>query len=371
MTADLFHQGHINILKNMKSLCQTLVVGLSTDKRASLNKRNTWFSYEHRKATLLACKYVDAVVEDIGATKQESYQRIPFDVLFIGDDYIGTEEYVSFQKSHPHVTVYFLPRTNTVSTSDLITLFEDRVKDGLTVLAYGINGPLFRWKLDKRDIVIKNILVGIRESCVFKGEDVYNISVPPPRNWKGESESLFPMIGGVNSMREILIFDELSHLPWTPFIESKLVYSSDSLESPVDNTQKSMAIRIEHMLHERKFPSKIYSLYMKHCGQTLKSLILKTVEDHGTDWAKTLLDSILEQVCIQIEDMREIGVVHGDLHPENVCVALDGTVRFVDFGWCMSSKFKMDRKETIYYETCLKENFDKKHFVKSLEAFKF
>ena len=76
MSGDMIHTGHVNILKVCKSLCQTLIVGLTTDTLATKQKRKPWIKYRDRKSVIEALEYVDAVVEHNGQSKQEAYRRL-------------------------------------------------------------------------------------------------------------------------------------------------------------------------------------------------------------------------------------------------------------------------------------------------------
>ena len=70
-----------------------------------------------------------------------------------------------------------------------------------------------------------------------------------------------------------------------------------------------------------------------------------------------------------IEEMRDLGIVHGDLHSDNILIK-DGNVSIIDFGWCMSKTFEMEKDELEFFENCFKINFDYLHFTESLEFYK-
>lgn len=133
MTCDLMHEGHINLLKNAKTMCDQLIVGLTTDELAIRQKRQTYFNFTHRKTLLEACRYVDVVVENRGYSKEVDYQKLKFDRLFIGDDYYDRDEYKDFEVKYPCVPVIYLPRTSHVATSELIADFQNRLVQTLTV----------------------------------------------------------------------------------------------------------------------------------------------------------------------------------------------------------------------------------------------
>ena len=87
---DMFHIGHLNILKRAKELCDFLIVGVSTDELVREYKhKSPIISYDNRKAIVEACKYVDKVVPQVNRDKMSAYHRLHFDVMFVGDDWKG------------------------------------------------------------------------------------------------------------------------------------------------------------------------------------------------------------------------------------------------------------------------------------------
>jgi glycerol-3-phosphate cytidylyltransferase-like family protein len=97
-------------------MCDVLVVGLTTDELAVQQKRKTMLSWPDRKAVLESLWMVDAVVAHDGDSKDTAWEKLNFDVLFIGDDYFGTAEYKSFDR----VPIIYLPRTPYVSSRQLL-----------------------------------------------------------------------------------------------------------------------------------------------------------------------------------------------------------------------------------------------------------
>lgn len=118
-TFDLLHEGHYELLKKCKTFCKILIVGLVTDELGIKQKRKPVLDYSHRKIILENSKYVDFVIPFNGASKQEDFTKIRFDVLFISDEYHFTEEYSSFENDTKNIPVYYFPRTATISTSDI------------------------------------------------------------------------------------------------------------------------------------------------------------------------------------------------------------------------------------------------------------
>ena len=81
---DMFHIGHLNILKRGKELCDFLSVGVSTDELVREYKhKSPIISYDNRKAIVEACKYVDKVVPQVNRDKMSAYHRLHFDVMFV------------------------------------------------------------------------------------------------------------------------------------------------------------------------------------------------------------------------------------------------------------------------------------------------
>ena len=76
---DMFHIGHLNILKRAKELCDFLIVGVSTDELVREYKhKSPIISYDNRKAIVEACKYVDKVVPQVNRDKMSAYHRLHF-----------------------------------------------------------------------------------------------------------------------------------------------------------------------------------------------------------------------------------------------------------------------------------------------------
>jgi len=75
---DLFHSGHVLHLKELKELdgqCNFLIVGIISDKNASLYKRPPIYSEQDRKILIQSCKYVDQVVEDAPLIVNQQFMK--------------------------------------------------------------------------------------------------------------------------------------------------------------------------------------------------------------------------------------------------------------------------------------------------------
>lgn len=115
---DLFHIGHLNLLRRAKQYCDYLVVGVHPD--GSHKGKELFIPLEERLEIVGACKYVDKVMtctsEDIDA-----YDEIKFDYLFVGSDYKGTERFNRYEKElgPKGVKIIYFPYTKGTSSTQL------------------------------------------------------------------------------------------------------------------------------------------------------------------------------------------------------------------------------------------------------------
>lgn len=115
---DLFHAGHIMMLKEAKSNCEYLIVGLQTDPRIDRPEKNKPIqSIFERFVQLEACKYVDEIV--VYATEKELIDILhsyPINVRFVGDEY-KDKEFTG--KDLEHIQIYYNSRKHSFSTTEL------------------------------------------------------------------------------------------------------------------------------------------------------------------------------------------------------------------------------------------------------------
>lgn len=115
-TFDLFHYGHVNLLKRAKQLGDYLIVGLSTDEFNSIKGKKSYFNYEERKQILDSCKYIDLVIPETGWDQKKSdVHKYNIDILAVGDDWVGTLDYLKEEG----IEVIYLPRTPEISTTKI------------------------------------------------------------------------------------------------------------------------------------------------------------------------------------------------------------------------------------------------------------
>ena len=124
---DMFHIGHLNILRNAKEQCDYLIVGVSTDEVVqSYKHKSPVIPFEQRIAIVESIKYVDRVVAQTTMNKMEAWQTLKFDVLFHGNDWQNSDMYNKIIKefSEVGVDVVFLPHTPGVSSTDIAQKME-------------------------------------------------------------------------------------------------------------------------------------------------------------------------------------------------------------------------------------------------------
>ncbi len=117
---DMFHIGHLNILKKAKEQCDRLIVGVSTDELVeSYKNKRPIIPFSERCAIVEACRYVDEVIPQSDRDKIAAFKRIKFDAMFVGDDWKGKPLFVEVEKyldSNGACVVYFPYTKGTSST---------------------------------------------------------------------------------------------------------------------------------------------------------------------------------------------------------------------------------------------------------------
>ena len=119
---DMFHIGHLNILRRAKERCDYLIVGVSTDECVESYKHHTpIIPYEQRSAIVAAIKFVDEVVPQTTMDKLEFLKKRHFDVMFHGDEWKGTELYNKYEEEFAKygAKIEFLNHTEGISSSIL------------------------------------------------------------------------------------------------------------------------------------------------------------------------------------------------------------------------------------------------------------
>ena len=119
---DMFHIGHLNIIRKSKELCDQLIVGVSTDEVVKSYKHKTpIIPFDERIAIVSALKYVDRAVPQTSMNKMQAWEKLHFNAIFHGSDWKGSDMYNKMidEFKKVGVDVIFLPHTEGVSSTFL------------------------------------------------------------------------------------------------------------------------------------------------------------------------------------------------------------------------------------------------------------
>ena len=128
---DLFHIGHLNLLKNAKGMCDKLVVGVTTDDLVTYKGKHALIPFEDRAEIVRSIKYVDAVVPQSDMDKLTMCKKLGASVLFVGDDWYETEKWKDYERelNEYGIKIIYFPYTKGVSSTIIReTLIEAREK---------------------------------------------------------------------------------------------------------------------------------------------------------------------------------------------------------------------------------------------------
>jgi glycerol-3-phosphate cytidylyltransferase len=126
---DLFHIGHLTLLKNAKGLCDKLIVGVTVDELVSYKNKRAVIPFEERLEIVRSIKYVDAAIPQYDMDKFEMWNKLSFDVMFVGDDWYRSDKWSQLEEKFADVgvrIVYFPYTPGTSSTIINQTLTELR-----------------------------------------------------------------------------------------------------------------------------------------------------------------------------------------------------------------------------------------------------
>lgn len=119
---DMFHIGHLNVIRRAKEQCDYLIVGVSTDELVEREKqKRPVIPFEERVEIVKALRYVDEVVPQPDKNKFGAWERYHFHKMFVGDDWKGTPQWNEYERQFAPVGVeiVYLPHTEGVSSTKL------------------------------------------------------------------------------------------------------------------------------------------------------------------------------------------------------------------------------------------------------------
>jgi glycerol-3-phosphate cytidylyltransferase len=118
---DLFHIGHLNLLKNAKGMCDKLVVGVTVDELVSYKGKKAMIPFEDRIEIVRSIKYVDAAVPQYNMDKLEACKKLNAQILFVGDDWYGTDKWKAYEKEFKEagIKIVYFPYTKGTSSTQI------------------------------------------------------------------------------------------------------------------------------------------------------------------------------------------------------------------------------------------------------------
>lgn len=118
---DLFHVGHLNLLKNAKGMCDKLIVGVTTDDLVLYKGKHSMIPYSDRVEIVRSIKYVDAVVPQEDMDKLKMCKKLKAQVMFVGDDWYDTPKWNEIEKqfNEAGIRIVYFPYTKGISSTKI------------------------------------------------------------------------------------------------------------------------------------------------------------------------------------------------------------------------------------------------------------
>lgn len=125
---DLFHIGHLNLLKRAKENCDYLIVGVTTDEETlRIKNKKPIIPFKERIEIIRSIRYVDNAVAEKNTNKLIAWHLYKFDVIFKGDDWKGTPKWIKYEEefSKKGVNVIYFSYTKGTSSTLLTKCLYD------------------------------------------------------------------------------------------------------------------------------------------------------------------------------------------------------------------------------------------------------
>lgn len=116
---DLFHIGHLTLLKNAKGLCDRLIVGVTVDELVAYKGKSAVIPFAERLEIVRSIEYVDSAIPQYDMDKFGMWEKLQFNVMFVGDDWFKSEKWNEINQKFDDVgvrVVYFPYTQGTSST---------------------------------------------------------------------------------------------------------------------------------------------------------------------------------------------------------------------------------------------------------------
>lgn len=125
---DLFHVGHLNLLRRARLECDYLIVGITTDELCeSVKNKRPIIPFSERMAIVEGIRYVDCVVPQTNYDKFEAWENLKFNIMFVGDDWKGTDKWNAIEKQFEKigVEIIYFPYSNQTSSTKIREILDN------------------------------------------------------------------------------------------------------------------------------------------------------------------------------------------------------------------------------------------------------
>lgn len=118
---DLFHIGHLNLLKNAKGMCDKLIVGVTSDELANHRGKHPVIPFADRIEIVRSINCVDAVVAQTDMNKLEMCKKLQANIMFVGDDWYRSPRWEEYEKEFKEagIQIMYFPYTKDISTTQI------------------------------------------------------------------------------------------------------------------------------------------------------------------------------------------------------------------------------------------------------------
>lgn len=124
---DLFHIGHLNLLKNAKGMCDKLIVGVTIDELVQYKGKKPVIPFVDRIEIVRNIKYVDAAVAQEDMDKLTMCKKLKANILFVGDDWYQTEKWEQYEKefNEAGIKIIYFPYTKGISSTKINNILKE------------------------------------------------------------------------------------------------------------------------------------------------------------------------------------------------------------------------------------------------------
>lgn len=116
---DLFHVGHVNLLRNAKALCDKLIVGVTIDELVVYKNKQAVIPFHERIEVVRSCRYVDVAIPQKSIDKVDSVRKLKASALFVGDDWHSDPKWEKMEDELNKLDcrVFYFPYTQGTSST--------------------------------------------------------------------------------------------------------------------------------------------------------------------------------------------------------------------------------------------------------------